>query len=151
MKCTRNMVRSDTLSHIFQYKLIFGNAGPFVRIAPNHVSIAEPDALGMIYGHGNGALKSDFYDAFASIGHGVFTTRDRNDHTRKRKMISHIFSQKSVSEFEPQIRLYVGQCIEQWDRLCEKAVKGFSGEDGEGGGTRMVDCGSIVCLVSCIL
>src|SRR5258707_4081234 len=32
--------------------------GTFVRIAPNHVSIAEPDALGVIYGHGNGALKS---------------------------------------------------------------------------------------------
>ena len=60
-----------------------------------------------------------------------------------------IFS-KSVSEFEPQIRLYVGQCIEQWDRLCEKAVKGLSGlkmAKADGG----VDCGSIVCLVSCIL
>ncbi|KAF9460031.1 cytochrome P450 monooxygenase [Collybia nuda] len=106
--------------------------GPFVRIAPNHVSIAEPDALGIIYAHGNGALKSRFYDAFVSIRRGVFNTRDRNEHARKRKIVSHIFSQKSVVEFEPQIRLYVNLLIKQWDRLFAAALKGESGTEGEG-------------------
>ena len=32
--------------------------GPVVRIAPNHVSIADADAINAIYGHGNGFLKS---------------------------------------------------------------------------------------------
>lgn len=32
--------------------------GPVVRIAPNHVSIADADAINVIYGHGNGFLKS---------------------------------------------------------------------------------------------
>lgn len=119
--------------------------GPYVRIAPNHVSVAVPDALSIIYAHGNGALKSAFYDAFVSIRRGVFNTRDRNDHARKRKIISHIFSQKSVVEFEPQIRLYVGLFIKQWDRLCDGAVKGLSGDDGEGGwrgesGRLWLDC-----------
>ena len=31
--------------------------GKLVRIQPNHVSIADPDAIGVIYGHGNGFLK----------------------------------------------------------------------------------------------
>ncbi|KAF9445726.1 cytochrome P450 monooxygenase [Macrolepiota fuliginosa MF-IS2] len=106
--------------------------GPVVRIAPDHVSIADPDALTVVYAHGNGALKSNFYDAFVSIRRGVFNVRDRNEHTRKRKIISHIFSQKSVLEFEPQIRLYVGQFLQQWDRLYDMAVKGMSGDDGEG-------------------
>jgi benzoate 4-monooxygenase len=118
--------------------------GPFVRIAPNHVSIAEPDALAIIYAHGNGALKSSFYDAFVSIRRGVFNTRDRNEHARKRKIVSHIFSQKSVIEFEPQIRVYVGLLIKQWDRLCAAAVKGGSGAEGEGwkgeGGRLWLDC-----------
>ncbi|TFK32337.1 cytochrome P450 monooxygenase [Crucibulum laeve] len=119
--------------------------GPFVRIAPNHVSIAEPDALAIVYAHGNGALKSRFYDAFVSIRRGVFNTRDRNEHTRKRKIISHIFSQKSVIEFEPQIRHYVGLFITQWDRLCDAAAKGLSGPEGEGGwkgedGRLWLDC-----------
>ncbi|KZT25634.1 cytochrome P450 monooxygenase, partial [Neolentinus lepideus HHB14362 ss-1] len=106
--------------------------GKFVRIAPNHLSIADPDALQVVYAHGNGSLKSDFYDAFVSIRRGLFNTRDRAEHARKRKIVSHIFSQKSVLEFEPHVRLYVGQLIEQWDRLCDMAAKGMSGEEGNG-------------------
>ncbi len=106
--------------------------GPFVRLAPNHVSVAVPDALSIIYGHGNGALKSPFYDAFVSIQRGLFNTRNRQDHTRKRKIISHIFSQKSVLEFEPQIRTYVGQLIGQWERLFDLSLKGQTGLAGEG-------------------
>ncbi|KAK7462809.1 hypothetical protein VKT23_007389 [Stygiomarasmius scandens] len=119
--------------------------GTFVRIAPNHISVAAPDALGIIYAHGNGALKSEFYDAFVSIQRGVFNTRDRNEHTRKRKIISHIFSQKSVIEFEPQIRLYVSQLLDQWSRLYDLALQGKSGDEGEGGweghdGRLWLDC-----------
>ncbi|KAG5637677.1 hypothetical protein H0H81_003645 [Sphagnurus paluster] len=89
--------------------------GPLVRLAPNHISIADPDALNIVYAHGNGALKSNFYDAFVSIRRGVFNTRDRQEHARKRKIVSHIFSQKSVVEFEPHIRQHVADLIAQWD------------------------------------
>ncbi|KAF9010111.1 cytochrome P450 monooxygenase pc-bph [Cyathus striatus] len=119
--------------------------GPFVRLAPNHISIAEPDALALVYAHGNGALKSGFYDAFVSIRQGIFNTRDRAEHTRKRKIISHIFAQRNVVEFEPQIRHYVSTFLKQWDRLYDGAVKGLSGNDGEGGwkgenGRLWLDC-----------
>lgn len=107
--------------------------GPLVRLAPNHVSVADPDTLQIIYAHGNGSLKSDFYDAFVSITRGLFNTRDRAQHTRKRKIVSHIFSPKSVLEFEPIARSYVAQLVKQWDRLCDSAVKGGSGNEGEGG------------------
>ncbi|KZT59289.1 cytochrome P450 [Calocera cornea HHB12733] len=103
--------RSETVHGLHQ------RYGKFVRIAPNHISIADPDALQIIYAHGNGALKSEFYDAFVSIRRGLFNTRDRAEHTRKRKIVSHIFSQKSVLEFEPYIRLALGKLINQWDSL----------------------------------
>lgn len=86
-----------------------------------------------MYGHGNGTLKSNFYDAFVSIQRGLFNTRSRHEHARKRKIVSHIFSQKSVLEFEPNVRMYVGQLIAQWDRLYENGAKGLSGDEGEGG------------------
>lgn len=104
-----------------------------MRIAPNHVSISDPLALQIVYAHGNGSTKSNFYDAFVSIRRGLFNTRSRPEHARKRKIVSHIFSQKSVLEFEPHVRLYVGQLIRQWDRLYDAGVKGLSGEEGEGG------------------
>lgn len=31
--------------------------GPVVRIQPNHVSVADDEAINVIYGHGNGFLK----------------------------------------------------------------------------------------------
>lgn len=31
--------------------------GPVVRIQPNHISIADPEAIGVIYGHSGGWLK----------------------------------------------------------------------------------------------
>ena len=31
--------------------------GKMVRIQPNHISIADPEAIPLIYGHGNGFLK----------------------------------------------------------------------------------------------
>ncbi|KAI0824804.1 cytochrome P450 monooxygenase pc-bph [Trametes gibbosa] len=107
--------------------------GTFVRIAPNHLSIAHPDALPYVYGHGNGTLKSDFYDAFVSIQRGVFNTRSRPEHARKRKIVSHIFSQKSVLEFEPHVRVHLTQLFKQWDMLCDGGVQGISGSEGEGG------------------
>jgi len=107
--------------------------GKFVRIAPNHLSIADPDALQIVYAHGNGSLKSNFYDAFVSIQRGLFNTRSRPEHARKRKIVSHIFSQKNVLEFEPHVREYITQLFTHWDRMCEEGAKGLKGDDGEGG------------------
>ena len=104
-----------------------------MRLAPNHVSVNDPEALPIVYGHGTGTLKSDFYDAFVSIRRGLFNTRSRPEHTRKRKIVSHIFSQKNVLEFEPHVRHHLGELFKWWDRLCEGGRKGESGNDGEGG------------------
>ncbi|KAF7369570.1 Cytochrome P450 monooxygenase [Mycena venus] len=107
--------------------------GSFVRISPSEVSIADLDAHSIVYAHGNGALKSSFYDGFLSGVPGLFNTRDRVQHARKRKIISHIFSQKSVVEFAPHIHLHIAALLRQWNRLYDDAVKGLSGSDGEGG------------------
>ncbi|KAJ7935986.1 cytochrome P450 monooxygenase [Mycena leptocephala] len=107
--------------------------GPFLRISPWEISIADPEALGAVYAHGSGTLKSSFYDAFVSIERGLMNTRDRQKHARKRKIVSHIFSSKSVVEFEPQIHLYLAMLLRQWDRLCDLAAKGLSGDEGESG------------------
>ncbi|KAJ7728145.1 cytochrome P450 monooxygenase [Mycena maculata] len=119
--------------------------GPFLRISPSEVSIADRHALGIIYAHGSGALKSSFYDPFVSIERGLVNTRDRKQHARKRKIVAHIFSSKSILEFEPLIRMYVGAFMQQWDRLYDGAVKGLSGTEGEGGwsgrdGRLWLDC-----------
>jgi benzoate 4-monooxygenase len=59
-----------------------------------------------------------------SIRPGMFSTRDKLGHTRKRKAISHSFSANSVSQFE----LYIGQnlstFVSHWDRLSSLELQG---------------------------
>ncbi|POY74642.1 putative Benzoate 4-monooxygenase [Rhodotorula taiwanensis] len=97
--------------------------GKFVRIGPKEVSINDPAALPIVYAHGSGSIKSTFYSAFlASKVSGLFNTRDRAEHTRKRKIVSHTFAPKSVREFEPYISGTVRGLLRKWDDLCAKAA-----------------------------
>lgn len=68
-----------------------------------------------------------------SIRRGLFNTRSRPEHTRKRKLVSHIFSHKNVLEFEVNARMALTKLIEQWDRMCDGGTKDLSGREGEGG------------------
>lgn len=95
--------------------------GKLVRIQPDHVSVADADAINAIYGHGNGFLKAEYYDVFVSIQRGLFNTRDRAEHTRKRKTISHTFSAKSISQFEEYMNNNLRMFVSQWDRLSKTA------------------------------
>lgn len=112
--------------------------GPLVRIQPNHISVADDSAIQAIYGHGNGFLKSyvyphishllplmdtndhsDYYDAFVSIRRGLFNTRDRAEHTRKRKTVAHTFSAKSIGQFEQYIHANLELFRSQWNRIAD--------------------------------
>lgn len=102
--------------------------GKFVRIQPDHISIADDEAIQAVYGHGNGFLKAEFYDAFVSIKRGLFNTRDRAEHTRKRKIISHTFSAKAIGQFEPYMRQNLEIFVGQWDRIAasgSEETKGY--------------------------
>ncbi|GAA6034087.1 hypothetical protein JCM8097_000688 [Rhodosporidiobolus ruineniae] len=108
--------------------------GKFVRIGPKEISINDPVALPVVYAHGNGSLKTDFYDAFvASKNRGLFNTRDRGEHTRKRKIVSHTFAPKSVREFEPYINSTVRVLFKKWDALSDKAAKNPDMDTGKYG------------------
>ncbi|KAL8678985.1 MAG: hypothetical protein Q9186_004706 [Xanthomendoza sp. 1 TL-2023] len=69
---------------------------------------------------------ANYYDAFVSIQRGLFNTRDRAEHTRKRKAISHTFSAKSISQFEQYIRCNLEELVRQWKKLADTATQ--SGE-----------------------
>ena len=68
-------------------------------------------------------ISSDYYDAFVSIQRGLFNTRDRAEHTRKRKTVSHTFSAKSVGQFEQYITANLQMLLRQWDRMSDTSTK----------------------------
>ncbi len=98
--------------------------GKFVRIAADHVSINDPDAIPIVYGHGTGTLKAGFYDAFVSIHRGLFNTRDRAEHTRKRKIVSSTFSQQNILNFEPYIQINVSLFLSKMGQLIDRTKVG---------------------------
>lgn len=57
-----------------------------------------------------------------SIRRGLFNTRDRAEHTRKRKIIAHTFSPKSVLQFEPYIHGNLELFVQKWDDLIARGV-----------------------------
>ncbi len=122
------------------------------------MSIADPSALQAIYsrsGHGS-PTKSDLYSAFNNFpGAGtIFTTRSREVHARKRKLLAHTFALKSVPEFEPVVQKYHRILLRHWDRMCAAAVKGEGGVIGECEWKARDDYAFLNCLVcesSCIV
>lgn len=102
--------------------------GKFVRIAPNHVSINDPSALQPVYGHSTGTLKADFYDAFAAptLPRGLFNTRSRPEHSRKRKIVSHVFAPKSIGAFEPFVRREIQALLGRFEELSSKDPSGWA-------------------------
>ena len=68
-------------------------------------------------------INSEYYNAFVSIQRNLFNTRDRVEHTRKRKTISHTFSPKAIGQFEQYIDVNLRTLAEQWDHIAEMASK----------------------------
>ncbi|CAE6401810.1 unnamed protein product [Rhizoctonia solani] len=102
--------------------------GTFVRLGPNHISIADPDALELIYGHGSGLLKSEFYRMFQNgPTTNVFNTTNKSEHSKKRKRLANIFSPQNVLAFEPRVRSHIQQLCAQWDLRCKEAARGAAG------------------------
>ncbi|KAG8728565.1 hypothetical protein FRC11_010779, partial [Ceratobasidium sp. 423] len=121
-----NLTRTGHHSDIVQQ--LHEKYGTFVRLGPNHISIADPDALEVVYGHGSGLLKSEFYRAFQSGPEkNVFNTLDKAEHSKKRKRLANIFSPQNVTAFEPRVRSHIRQLCAQLDLRCKEATRGISG------------------------
>ncbi|KAI0999052.1 Benzoate 4-monooxygenase [Podosphaera aphanis] len=100
--------------------------GKLARIQPNHVSIADETAISAIYGHGNGLLKNEYYQNFVSGAPNTFNMRNPDDHTQRRKITSHVYSAKSISQLEVHVRENIALFAQQWDQLAAKAENGYA-------------------------
>lgn len=72
---------------------------------------------------------SEYYDAFVSIQRGLFNTRDRAEHSRKRKTVSHTFSAKSIGQFEQYMHSNLEMLVKQWDRMAKESSGSYAQMD----------------------
>lgn len=79
--------------------------GPVVRFGPNSLSINSNTALKTIYGHRANVKKSQFYSVFPPTK-DTFNTHssiDKASHARKRRVLSHAFSDSAIKTMEKYI------------------------------------------------
>ncbi|KAI0191915.1 cytochrome P450 oxidoreductase [Astrocystis sublimbata] len=92
--------------------------GPVVRIGPNHVSFASPEAFQVIYNSRDLFSKSDFYEVGAPIYHdepleNMFSLRDVSRHAMLRRNIGGLYTKAAVAGFEAKIDSCVTLFMEQ--------------------------------------
>ncbi|KAI1281580.1 cytochrome P450 [Xylaria sp. FL0933] len=83
--------------------------GGIVRYGPNRYSIADPEAMSTIYGHGTRFVKSSWYDAWTPPGGwNLFADRSIERHANTRRQLQSTYSMTSLVSYEP----YVDQCAD---------------------------------------
>ncbi|KAF7555734.1 hypothetical protein G7046_g6479 [Stylonectria norvegica] len=77
--------------------------GKIVRFGPNSVSFNSNKALKEIYGFRSNVGKAEFYNAFVHPMANTHNTRDKELHARKRRVLSHAFSENATKEMQKYI------------------------------------------------
>jgi benzoate 4-monooxygenase len=91
-----------------------------VRIAPDQVSFASPQALKEIYSANSKYAKAPIYDSLGFLS--TFTTRNRDDYRGMKKRIVPSFSQTAVNEMEPLIHRQISNLIKCFDKRVDKPL-----------------------------
>jgi cytochrome P450 len=88
-------------------------------MGPNLLSINSNTALKAIYGHKANVRKADFYTAFPANKHtfNVHSSIDKTAHARKRRVLSHAFSDLAIKTMEK----YVIDKVQTFSRVLPRA------------------------------
>ncbi|KAI5795723.1 pisatin demethylase [Geopyxis carbonaria] len=83
--------------------------GPLLRLGPNLVSVADPAAIGTIFGISRPFLKSEFYPVQQLIGpdgraiESMFNTTSPAVHASLRRPVAHMYSASALLDYEPLV------------------------------------------------
>lgn len=97
-----------------------------VRIGPNSLSINSATALKTIYGFKSNVRKADFYSAFPANknSYSVHSSIDKQMHARKRRVLSHAFSDQAIKSLEKYILANVRYACSILDQKNSSRVEG---------------------------
>jgi hypothetical protein len=96
--------------------------GNLVRIAPNEISVADPEAVKIIYNIKSGFTKTDFYPPFAPnispLG-DHFSQLDEKIHAEHRRFVNSAYSMSSILESEMYINACTDIFVEKMTRIAK--------------------------------
>ncbi|TDZ40941.1 putative sterigmatocystin biosynthesis P450 monooxygenase STCB [Colletotrichum trifolii] len=124
-KITDDVLRFYTVTGKRMYYIhsLHRRHGPVIRISPDEVSVADPDAYVAIHRMGSGFNKAGFYQGLVGKGKpGIFTMSDPKQHAARRKLFARAFTTSSIrTNCEALVREKVEVAVE---RLRAEAVYG---------------------------
>lgn len=85
--------------------------GSMIRIGPNEVSYSNQDIIKEIYSQQTVFLKAPVYDTMVVPPGGIFSFRNKKQHSQRRRLLSHAFSQANLQDTEPLIRDHVKNAL----------------------------------------
>ena len=89
--------------------------GPSVRIGPQEVSYSNPQMIKELYGQQTAFMKAPIYDILSLKPLGIFSMRDKTDHSQRRRLLSHAFSQSNLLDTEPLIKQQIHKLVAHLD------------------------------------
>lgn len=96
--------------------------GPIVRIQPNQLSFASPEAARQILAAGKGFHKTDFYWVFPPYGSPDIFTEIREDvHAQKKRFVNQPYSMNSFQALTPWIEQQIGVLTKKLDSYALKS------------------------------
>lgn len=94
--------------------------GPIVRIAPNELSFASPNAAREILAAGKGFHKTDFYGVFPPPENpDIFTETRESVHAVKKRYASNPYSMAAMQQLSGYIEGTERLLMEKFDKMCE--------------------------------
>ncbi|KAJ6273551.1 benzoate 4-monooxygenase cytochrome p450 [Bipolaris maydis] len=110
--------------------------GTYVRLGPNLLSVNTATGLKTIYGFRSNVKKASFYEAFPSTPKAVsvHSAIDKMQHARKRRVMSHAFSDSAIKSLEKYILANVRVGCEMLARKSNNWSSGKAMGDEKDGG-----------------
>ncbi|KAL6703023.1 hypothetical protein ACN47E_010299 [Coniothyrium glycines] len=107
--------------------------GAYVRLGPNLLSVNTATGLKSIYGFRANVKKGDFYKAFPSTPRAVsvHSAIDKAQHARKRRVMSHAFSDAAIKSLERYVLANVRVGCEMLARKSGREQVRVGGAGGE--------------------
>lgn len=106
--------------------------GPLIRIAPNEIACADPEAIKKIYPTHSPLVKTDFYPSWRNCAFpeypDLFSVTDERLHAECRRIVNNVYSLSTVLSLEQ----YIDKCSELFmGKLSQYADTGEAMDLGE--------------------
>ncbi|RVX72414.1 hypothetical protein B0A52_03602 [Exophiala mesophila] len=86
--------------------------GSTVLIGPQEISVSDIENVKDIYGQHTNFIKAPVYESLSMPPIGVFSMRDKTQHSKRRRLLSHAFSQSNLLDSEQLIQTQISRLIE---------------------------------------